>query len=1211
MKRLILLSGFMAGTLLLAAQSSAGFWQPLPAPTDLTPGQEVVFPTTFRSLSLAYGDLVNYLRQAPATPGGTTLQLELPTPDGGWESFQVWDSPVMEAGLAARFPQIRTYGGRSSASGATLRLACTTLGLNAIVHGREGVWFVSTQSTADNTRYMSYRLADAHPADAAAADFCGLHTAGTDESLAEDPSLGSFFRAGDPVNLHTYRLAVATTAEYSNNAGGTVANVLSSVTNVVNQVNSIFERDGGIRLVLIDNTTETFFFNAGTDPYTNGNTQNMLQQNLDVLNAAYTNNGYDIGHVFGTNGGGLAALASVCSGGLDSGHKSRGASCRFGPYMGNLFYLIVGHEVGHQFNATHTFNKCDDENETPATAYEPGSGSSIMSYNGNGVCGPNHLQATSDPYFHINSMERIRAFSRNLNTGGTCATIVSTGNHDPDAVIPIPGGFSIPIGTPFELTGSATDMDGDDLSYSWEQYDLGPPVVLGSTAGTAPLFRSFPPSGSPLRVFPRMATIVANTNDPQELLPSLSRVLTFRFTARDNHPAGGGYDFQEIQFNASSQAGPFVVTQPDAAGIQWEVGQYVEVTWDVAQTDQAPVNCQSVNIRLSLDGGFTYPLTLLSQTPNDGSAFVVVPNTPGTMARIRVEAADNIFFDISNQDFTILPPAQPGFSLLSSPEEGSVCTPEPFVITLQTDSLLGFSNPVTFSVTGLPAGATASFSENPVLPGSTTTLTILTDQVTDHGVFDVQILAEAADASPATRQASLFFISSDFSALAPLSPADGASGLSGLPDFSWTDLPNATLYDIQIATDPGFSDIVDEAYGIVSADYTPALTLSDNTVYYWRLRASNSCTQGVFQDPASFHTIAQTCRTIVRPDTVWQISSAGLPYLQDKIDIQESGIISDINVRNIKGSHDAVGDMAFRLKNPAGDSVTLLSSPPCNSSAFNLGFDDQSPLTSIPCPPNTGLQYRPQQELAAFNGGNVEGTWTLVVAIVNTLGSGGAFNGWALEYCASLLPKDPYLVKNDTLAVPPGDTRLIYKDHLVVEDEDNLPSELTFTVVTNTQAGTLLLNGQPLGTGGQFTMLDVYSSSLQYANTDPAAPADYFTFGVSDGNGGYFGTPRFHIRMDPNAAPSSTNNPGVPRPLTVYPNPTAGAVTLSWGEPLPTEGILTVSDLQGRRLRQVLVPATASQWPFLPEDLATGLYLVRLQSGHQVRTGKLLLKQSF
>jgi len=213
-------------------------------------------------------------------------------------------------------------------------------------------------------------------------------------------------------------------------------------------------------------------------------------------------------------------------------------------------------------------------------------------------------------------------------------------------------------------------------------------------------------------------------------------------------------------------------------------------------------------------------------------------------------------------------------------------------------------------------------------------------------------------------------------------------------------------------------------------------------------------------------------------------------------------------VRYVKGSHNAVGDMAFRLKNPAGDSVTLLSAPPCNGTLFNLGFDDQSPFTTIPCPPNTGSVYKPAQPLAGFNGDNIQGTWTMVVAIVNTLGAGGTYNGWALEYCASLLPKNPFLVINDTLPVPPNGTRLIYQDRLVVDDEDSGDSQLQFTIVTNTQHGTVFLNGQPLGVGDHFTMKDVYSSAVQYTNTNPDAEHDYFTFGVNDGSGGYFGTPR-------------------------------------------------------------------------------------------------------
>jgi subtilisin-like proprotein convertase family protein len=1203
---------------LLSAQSSEGFWQDIDeSAIALSEGAvKEPAPHTYRSLWLDYGAMVSYLRQAPmefsAVAASGALALALPLPDGGMVEFAVWESPVLEPALSERFPGIRTYAGKATEMpGLTIRLAVTLHGFNAIVQSPEGTWFVSPWASGQQAYYMSYYLKHTRMDLAEdVASFCGLEHPAEGDSADEGILFGGNERgSGNPVSLYTYRLAVATTGEYSLNAGGTAASVLSSVTNVVNQINSVFERDNAIRLVLIDNTSETFFFNPTTDPYLNGNTQNMILENLDVLNSAYTNAGYDIGHVFGTNGGGLASLASVCSGGLDSGHKSRGASCRFGPYSGNLFYLVVGHEVGHQFNATHTFNKCDDENETPATAYEPGSGSSIMCYNGNGVCGNNHLQDVSDSYFHINSLERIRVFSRNGNTGGACAQVVPTGNTSPDVSIPLAGGFNIPISTPFELTGVATDVDADNLTYSWEQYDLGPSTPLGSQSGNAPLFRSFPPAGSPTRVFPKLATIVGNGTDPQELLPNASRPLTFRFTARDNNEEAGGYSFAEIQFNATAQAGPFLVTQPNGSSISWEVGSYVEVTWDVANTNQAPVNCQHVNIRLSKDGGYTYPYTLLAQTPNDGSAYVVVPDELTATARVRVEAADNIFFDISNQNFSIVPPSQPGFSLMASPEYGSVCTPSAFSIQIQTSALLGFAEAVNFTVEGLPAGAVANFAANPVNPGDATTLEINTDDVTAHGEFILTLKAEAGGVPVQSRDIIVFFISSDFSALAVLSPLDGVSGQSGLPTFTWTALPNALSYDFQVADDPAFANIVDQAAGLTGASYTPSLTLSDNKIYYWRLKASNSCGSGQFMDPASFHTIAQVCKTVVRPDTSWQISSAGLPYLQDKITIQESGIISDINVRYVKGNHNAIGDMAFRLKNPAGDSVTLLSTPPCNGTLFNLGFDDQSPFTSIPCPPNTGSLYKPVQALGAFNGENIQGTWTLVVAIVNTLGAGGTYNGWALEYCASLLPKDPFLVINDTLPVPPDGTRLIYQDRLVVDDEDSGDSQLQFTIVTNTQHGTVFLNGQPLGVGDHFTMKDVYSSAVQYTNTNPDAEYDYFTFGVNDGAGGYFGTPRFNIKIDPNAEPSGSGTVVEGSRLGLFPNPAASRVTVELPREVAGSSLLTVSDLQGRSWLRREFSGRLRTAELSISDLPVGMYLVQVRTDSGYFTGKLVVER--
>jgi hypothetical protein len=129
--------------------------------------------------------------------------------------------------------------------------------------------------------------------------------------------------------------------------------------------------------------------------------------------------------------------------------------------------------------------------------------------------------------------------------------------------------------------------------------------------------------------------------------------MTFRLTARDNRAGGGGVDYASATVNVVGTAGPFQVTAPNTA-VTWTLGSSQPVTWNVASTNAAPINCANVNLLLSYDGGQTYPVTLAAATPNDGSENITVPGVTGTtQARVRVECAGNVFFDVSNVNFTI------------------------------------------------------------------------------------------------------------------------------------------------------------------------------------------------------------------------------------------------------------------------------------------------------------------------------------------------------------------------------------------------------------------------------------------------------------------------------------------------------------------------------------------------------------------------------
>ena len=920
-----------------------------------------------------------------------------PNQEGTLIKFQVQEKSNLAPALAAKYTSIKSFRGFAvSDKNLSISFTLSNSGVSALLMSHSNESPVSVTKISGN-QYLSYttketdnKLEEGNCTSELSNLKKKLTSKNNNTKKAENSASG----------VRTLRLAVVAPGEYTALVGGTVEAALVAINNTINTANSILEEDLGIVLQLIADNDQLIFTDKTTDPYdiegqgvsTGSSYINITTQ--EVIDARIPFNDYDLGHFFiafnetGSSAYGIGNAFGIGNVGTPEKGSAWSSWSQSDVASNPGFVKLFLHETGHQIGANHTFSFQPDY---PFSQVEPSAGRTIMSY------GPDHF------YYHYYSINQIlRHFEANpfdvsLGTITPYNSQISFAN--------LPATNYIPKGTAFYLEVPETGAD-PSYNYNWEQIDTGLTGSMsfwGPQMVSGPLFSSTVPSPNRIRYFPSLQTILDGelTNnfdsyngynqDAQkigfyETLPSIPRTLSFGVTVRDPSFTKGVYlDSTSVVVVKNTQ--PFKITSALSAQ-NFTAGETTTVTWEVGNTNLAPINADAVDILLSIDGGSTFPITLAKNVPNDGSETVGFPNINTTDARIKIHPVNKIFFAINKGSFSIIPSdIVLFFENLNLELNNCDLTSQSFSTTFQYQTAAGFSEISALSIAGLPAGLTANLSQNSVSASNTDiNIDFQADETLAAGTYAIDIIATAASKT-VTKRIQIIILNSSTAITTLSTPADTLENTSLNPQLSWVANTNATKYRVQVSKDVSFAATVIDTYTF-NTNYTAA-NLDANTTYYWRVSGVNACSENTFSSTFRFTTsqaYEQEFSLISHLKPIG-ISNGSSTYV---ITIEDDVPLLDVNVfTSFTGTKN--GSLALKLKGPDGTEIALSNGVASddNTEELNALADDQTDEVPLVSSEIIDMSYTPEQALSIFNGKSIKGDW--VLTITNTTNAEGIY----------------------------------------------------------------------------------------------------------------------------------------------------------------------------------------------------------------------------
>ena len=911
--------------------------------------------------------------------GDFVTEISLPNETGKEEIFQIKPVPLFSEKLSKKYPEIKTFKGVSKTrKDVQVRLSTQQGGINAWIHFKSSPdLFIQPVKGNKNLHYSYLKRKEFNSSNL----FCKTEVQKNKKKPESFKLNNQSFRQ----KIRTFRIAIATTAEYTNywgdnnqSNGSNKEDALAAIASTLNRINSIFERDLNIRLELVSDDS-LIYEDTDQDPFT-GNFGSELQRTLDDV---LGDENYDIGHLFdyGEPNGDAGKIGSVCL----KGSKGKGFSTHpfrdtyGGEYRNDYFDLdYVGHEIGHQFGAYHTYSF-----ETEGTGFnvEPGSGSTIMAYAG--ITGPDDLQQHGDPYFHYYSILSILNYVDSINCGTTESLSSDIFSFDAGQ------NYIIPIGTPYELkVDLSSNLEDENFTYCWEQLDSG--EITSSNFGpynpVGSMARSLPPNISPQRTIPNLKRILDSELTEQnpsigsdwETVPLIGRKMKWGLTVRKKTPTLSLVAQDSIEITSYANAGPFKINSQNELGLSLKGGSVENIFWDVAKTNQNPIDASHVNITLSVDGGESFPIELANGIINNGFSRVIIPNEINTdQARLMIKPANNIFFAINSSDFKI---ESRDLILNLDTFVRENCGSDVQRFTFEIKKYNNFEEPFTLQLNPQPPNIDVKFSKASFIESdSLGYLEISGLNTLETGDYNLALEAQFSSGS----EQFPFILeqrNGEIGTADILSPENNSNNVSLNPVLSWESDSNIDNSRIQIANDQDFQSLVIDT--ILTSSQFQLGKLKSETNYYWRIQSQNNCEIGNFSEVFSFQTNSISCEDINSDDLPNDIEDATENEdgeTLSSIEVDFNSTIIDLDVL-VDLEHSYTDDLTLYLEAPNGERILLSRAlGDAGDNYTQTTFDQEATLNIIQSqPPFTG-SFVPLQDLSILYGTSSYGTWKLIV----------------------------------------------------------------------------------------------------------------------------------------------------------------------------------------------------------------------------------------